>query len=190
MSGLIYDTMPSILGKGLPGAQPKGGLLGGGGGQHGGSGMDGSSARGRDRFTLRKAFGNYRLLRDQESAPVCKISPNCASNENDTSPGAPITPFRAAFNAGDTAGTINQAPDHRLPAPNQVNSIGTSQINAQYGGVHNNGKALYSGNPRYVYDSSDYIRFKKLQTKNRNYNDSSFGGSNNGSYTFLLAART
>ena len=32
------------------------------------------------------------------------------------------------------------------------------------------------GNPKYVYDSSDYIRFKKLAAKNRNYNDNSFGG--------------
>ena len=32
------------------------------------------------------------------------------------------------------------------------------------------------GNPKYVNDSSDYIRFKKLAAKNRNYNDVSFGG--------------
>ena len=87
------------------------------------------------------------------------------------------------------AGTINEAPDPRLPGVNQINTIGPIQIHAQYGGIHNDGGALYSGNPRYVYDSSDYIRFRKLQAKNRNYNDSSFGGSNNGSYTFLMAVR-
>ena len=32
------------------------------------------------------------------------------------------------------------------------------------------------GNIKYVNDSSDYIRFKKLSAKNRNYNDNSFGG--------------
>ena len=32
------------------------------------------------------------------------------------------------------------------------------------------------GNPKYVNDSSDYIRFKKLSAKNRNYNDASFVG--------------
>jgi hypothetical protein len=31
-------------------------------------------------------------------------------------------------------------------------------------------------NPKYVYDGSDYIQFKKLQAVNRNYNDYSFGG--------------
>ena len=34
------------------------------------------------------------------------------------------------------------------------------------------------GNPKFVYDSSDYIRFKKLSAKNLNYNDSSLGGDN------------
>ena len=33
------------------------------------------------------------------------------------------------------------------------------------------------GNARFVYDSSDYTRFKKLSAKNRNYNDSSFVGN-------------
>lgn len=34
------------------------------------------------------------------------------------------------------------------------------------------------GNPKFVFDSSDYTRFKKLSAKNRNYNDSSFVGNN------------
>lgn len=32
------------------------------------------------------------------------------------------------------------------------------------------------GNQKYVHDSSDFTRFKKLSAKNRNYNDISFGG--------------
>jgi hypothetical protein len=32
-------------------------------------------------------------------------------------------------------------------------------------------------NVKYVYDSSDYIKFKKNQAQNRNYNDRSFGGN-------------
>ena len=189
MSGFTLDTMPSILGKGRPGGQPPGGLLGGGAGPTGGTGMDGSSTRGRDRTILRKAFGNFNLIPGHNPAPVCEISPGCRGLAGNTKDGAPITPFRAASNAGDMAGTINEAPAPRLPGVNQINTIGPAQIHAQYGGIHNDGGALYSGNPRYVYDSSDYIRFRKLQAKNRNYNDSSFGGSNNGSYTFLMAVR-
>jgi hypothetical protein len=70
------------------------------------------------------------------------------------------SPFRLAFNAGDPNGSINSAPLPQLPMGN---------------GVHNNGKAAFSGNPTYVYDSSEYTRFKHLQASNRNYNDRSFG---------------
>ena len=41
-----------------------------------------------------------------------------------------------------------------------------------------------------VKDSSVYIKFKKQGAINQNYNDSSFGGSNNGSFTFLNRVRS
>ena len=45
---------------------------------------------------------------------------------------------------------------------------------------------LASSNVRFVYDSSDYTRFKKMEARNKTYNDLSFGGDqHNGSYTFL-----
>ena len=37
---------------------------------------------------------------------------------------------------------------------------------------------MFSGNPRFVYDGSDYVRFKKLQAINRNFNDITYGGAN------------
>ena len=49
--------MGDFLG-GIRGTQPKGGLIGGGGGSNGWSGMEGGSARGTDRLFLRKARGN------------------------------------------------------------------------------------------------------------------------------------
>lgn len=52
------------------------------------------------------------------------------------------TPFRLAMNAGD--------------AKSRQNSTASGAA---------------SGNQHFVYDSSDYIRFKRLQNKNRNYND-------------------
>ena len=57
----------------------------------------------------------------------------------------PQTPFRLAMNAGDYK--------------SRVNSTDTN---------------VNSANQRFVYDSSDYVRFKKLQSKNRNYNDKAF----------------
>ena len=53
-----------------------------------------------------------------------------------------LTPFRLAMNAGD--------------AKSRQNSTASGAA---------------SGNQHFVYDSSDYIRFKRLQNKNRNYND-------------------
>ena len=45
------------------------------------------------------------------------------------------------------------------------------------------------GNHKYVNDSSDYIRFKKLAAKNRNYNDSSFGGDESNATQSTLRMR-
>ena len=159
MSGVVGDVFPSKLGGGIPGGQPKGGLIGGGsGGRFSGTGMEGGGQRELERLTLRRVWG-FTLF-----------------------PGSPnsITPFRRYFNAGDTAGTVNSATSALLGRPpNQVGASSmVSRLHANYGGVNNNGGAFFTGNPKYVYDSSNYIRFKKLQAVNRNYNDSSNGGEN------------
>ncbi len=157
MSGFTSDKFPSILGGGIPGQQPKGGLLGSGstGGRNGGSGMEGGAARGLERLFLRSVAGN-------------KVFPGAANN---------ITPFRRFFNAGDTAGTVNSAPSPLLGTPtNQVSGNAmVSRLHAHGGGTQVGG-AFYTGNPKYVFDSSLYVRYKKLSAQNRNYNDSSFGG--------------
>ena len=78
-----------------------------------------------------------------------------------------------------------------MPNANQLGGVG--QLRSMVFGIGDgtrNGSALYSGNPRYVYDSSDYTRFKKLASELKNYNDQSFGGSNNGSFTFLMNVRS
>jgi hypothetical protein len=172
MSGFATDKFPSKLGGGVPGQQPKGGLLGGGGtGRNASSGMEGGGARGLDRLLLRTVAG-YRKF------------PGAGANNV-------ITPFRRFFNAGDTAGTVNSAPSPLLgKVTNQVtgNSM-VSRLHASGGGTQVGG-AFYSGNPKYVYDSSLYVRYKKLVAQNRNYNDSSFGGdSHNASASALRRVR-
>ena len=160
MSGFIGDKFPSVLGGGIPGAQPKGGLIGSGAGngKAAGSGMEGGGQRAIDRFYLRKMFGTKQY------------------------PGNPniITPFRRYFNAGDTRGTVNSSPSPLLgTVTNQVSGNGmVSRLHANGGGVQA-GQAFYSGNPKYVYDSSVYVKYRGLYAKNRNYNDSSFGGDDN-----------
>ena len=90
-----------------------------------------------------------------------------------------LTPFRKAFNAGDMFTKNNSATSTLLPKPpNQVNSLRNMfgwQNNAGSVRREENG-SFYSGNPKFVYDGSDYSRFKKLQAINRNYNDITFGG--------------
>jgi hypothetical protein len=98
----------------------------------------------------------------------------------------PLTPFRAAMNAGDLLVRQNE------PG-------GTNQIKGSIGiGKHRNTMGMIdgvqkgdgaSGNQHYVYDSSVYIKYKRLLSKNKNYNDISFGGSNNGAYVAIMRIR-
>ena len=172
MSGFTTDTNPSKLGGGIPGGQPKGGLNGGGSsGRFSGTGIEGGGERELERLTLRRVFG-FTLFPGQSAGTSLAI-----------------TPFRRYFNAGDTAGSINSAPSSLLGRPiDQVGSSSmVSRLNARQDGVNNQGQAFYTGNQRYVYDSSNYVRFKKLQAVNRNYNDSSFGGAGGSTVAQALA---
>ena len=145
------------------------------------------SARGADRLFLRKGFGTNKWHYDH--APTFCIS---RSGVSTCRPLQRQTPFRVAFIAGDPFGTLNEAPRADLPAPNQVARSGISYgvlPRSNGGGVHH-GAAGYSGNPKYVYDSSDYSRFRKLKAMSQNYNDSSFGGDkHNASQVSIAAAR-
>lgn len=159
------------MSSGIRGVQPK--LIGGGANSNSGSGMDGGGLRGLDRLVLREGFGNAEWLKKAIGAP------NLALN---------ITPFRLAMHAGDINGSVNSAPIPQLPSVNQIN--GQSRLNVNSGGARNDGNSAFTGNPRYVYDGSDYVRFKKLKAINKNYNDSSFGGDqSNGSFTFINRIR-
>jgi hypothetical protein len=98
----------------------------------------------------------------------------------------PLTPFRVAMNAGDLLVRQNEP-----GGTNQIKgSIGMGKYRNTMGmvdGVRKGDGA--SGNQHYVYDSSVYIKYKRLLSKNKNYNDNSFGGSNNGAYTAIMRVR-
>lgn len=178
MSGFTLDNRwKSVLGGGMPGAQPPGGLLGGGAGTTGGTGMVGSSERGRSRFILRNAFAAHRLPMGTATNPGFIRGVNGV--------GLWTGGFRRNMIAGDLNGTVNASPLLSLGASNQVNNVRRQSIHNgadRLGGHVANGAAAFSGNPTWVYDSSDYIRYKKLYAKRQTYNDSSFGGANNGAY--------
>lgn len=167
MSG---NATTSKLGGGTPGFQPA--LLGGGANSNSGSGMVGGSERGTSRNVIRQAMGKTLWLKAATgSVGAIKTSP-----------------FRVAMNAGDIRGTVNSGPLPQLPSANQVNGPMVNRTEARGDGVKS-GTAAFTGNPKFVYDGSDYTRYKKLKAKLKTYNDSSFGGSNNGAYSFLMRVR-
>ena len=100
-----------------------------------------------------------------------------------------ITPFRAVNNAGDllsrqnyscggTCQTYQSRPGlHGLRQ--RFGAISDScQADVFWSPVQIDPKVPASAcNTKYVYDSSDYIRFLKNQAVNKNYNDRSFGGN-------------
>jgi hypothetical protein len=81
-----------------------------------------------------------------------------------------ITPFRAVNNLGDFLARKNYV----CGGPNQVNAskpgwkgkIGSIISNCDSSGVEG-----YSGNVKFVPDSSDYTTYKKQRALNRNYYD-------------------
>lgn len=96
-----------------------------------------------------------------------------------------ITPFRAVYNAGDFLARQNYKCGG--PAGMSKSSIGFAGsiifLGSKVDNCDDSGVPGASGNVKYVYDSSDYVTFRRQQAINRNYNDSKNGGDDsNGSY--------
>lgn len=167
MAGYITDTNPSRLGRGIPGATNNQVNLCE-------SGRKLKNLLVNDRLRLRRAFGNSRGVVPFTNAG---ISPLAASSNGQAS----TTPFRVAFNAGDPAGTVNETTNPKYGrAPNQVTSSSLGRLNmlGLGDGPRQGGNAAWSGNVKYVYDSSDYIRYRKLRAGNQTYNDKNLAGRN------------
>jgi hypothetical protein len=106
-------------------------------------------------------------------------------------------PFRRSFHMGDVLSRQNQS----CGGGNQVNgthvnrtklggSLSQDSCNVTTLGVTPLEVPLEGGNQKYVSDSSMYTRFKHLESVNLNYNDTTFGGSDNHSiYTTLNRVR-
>tara|TARA_B100000424_G_scaffold181400_1_gene140364 strand:+ start:23 stop:526 length:504 start_codon:yes stop_codon:yes gene_type:complete len=90
-----------------------------------------------------------------------------------------LGPFRTSTNAGDVITNKIETTDPKYGRESsQVGGNNLRRLQVGGDGVSQTGNAMYSGNPRFVYDGSDYTRFKKLQAINKNYKDYSFGGNN------------
>lgn len=156
--GLPYAGKGGQLGGGLPGRMPPP-LI-----DH-----DNTDAFARTRFTLRDAWNTTRL----------------------TGSGHPkrmTGPFRAVNNAGDLLARQNYACGGTCQTPQSRPNL--KGLRTRFGGtsVGCTSSVTWSAaqvdpavpsstcNVKFVYDGSDYIRFRKNQAMNRNYNDRSFGG--------------
>ena len=149
-------------------------LIGGGSGTQGSGGPEGGGQRELTRLTLREAWNGEAATGTVKNVTVA------------------ATPFRAVNNAGDllnrqyyTSGGSTQTSSLRGGLTGWKSMVGAIQPHPD-----NTGIPSATCNVRYVYDSSDYITFKKLQATNRNYNNSSFGGNlNSGSQSAFRASK-
>jgi hypothetical protein len=149
-------------------------LIGGGSGTQGSGGPEGGSERELLRFKLREAWNGSAATGTVKNLTVA------------------ATPFRAVNNAGDllcrqyyTSGGSTQISSIRGVLSGWKTMAGAVQPHPDKTGIPS-----ATCNGRYVYDSSDYITFKKLQATNRNYNNSSFGGNlNSGSQSAFRASK-
>jgi hypothetical protein len=90
--------------------------------------------------------------------------------------GRVTTPFRAVNNAGDFLGRVNY-----VCGGSHINKgTGHSEWNRLMGSLINNcdGTQVPAStcNPRYVYDSSDYTKYRRERSINKNFNDLKDGG--------------
>lgn len=127
--------------------------------------MNGSSEFETVRFSLRKAWNGK------------------AASENINGYAPAATPFRIVNNAGDYLSRQY----YSSGGSNQVTSA-RSSITAGWRGSAGAVKSAPDAtnipsatcNPKYVYDSSVYVAYKKNRAVNKNYNDAGYGGANNG----------
>jgi len=108
-------------------------------------------------------------------------------------------PFRTSMNLGDflsrqyqSCGGCNQVNDvnSRILRSKMGGTVSGASCNVTTNGITPQQIPLKGGNIKFVADSSLYTQFKTLESINKNYNDTKFGGDNsNGSYTFINDVR-
>lgn len=141
-------------------------------------------------FSARQTINNYKTSEETMSRRVVRDSWNTKfAAKTINGHGRRATPFRAVNNSDDylsrqnyTCGGSNQT---NASKPGMKSRIGSILSHCDNTGVEGS-----TTNPKFVADSSDYIKYKKQVSTNNNYNDLANGGDdNNGSYTFLMRVR-
>lgn len=135
-------------------------------------------------YAPRQSITNYK---DSEVVNMRRVlvRSRSALNVKDTinMRGRVLTPFRAANNLGDFLGRKYYV-DGSEPNPESADRPGYARlIGSVMGRPDATGIQGASCNPKFVADSSDYIKFKRQSATNRNFNDLAFGGYNNAAYS-------
>jgi hypothetical protein len=98
------------------------------------------------------------------------------------------TPFRALNNAGDLLGRKNYSCGGSCQS--FQSRPGLHGLSQRFGSIFskcdNTKVPAAACNPKFVYDGSDYTRFKKQLYISRNYNDKSYGGDSSNSTQVAL----
>lgn len=141
-------------------------------------------------YSAKQTITNYKSGEESSSRTILRKGWNTQNAQDSINGNARvITPFRAVNNLGDYLSRKNYV----CGGPNQVNASKPglkSRIGSIISNCDSTGVDAASCNPKFVSDSSDYIRFKKQQSTNRNYNDVANGGDqSNGSYVYLMRVR-
>lgn len=95
------------------------------------------------------------------------------------------SPFRLVNNLGDYLGRVH----YNCGGPNltQPDKVGMrARIRPMFANCDATGIPATTANVKFVSDSSDYIRFKKLRSQNRNFNDVALGGDQHNASYFAL----
>ena len=126
---------------------------------------------------------------DSLNRKVLRASWNSANLSKINGYNPSVGPFRAVNALGDFLGRQNYSCGGPNPQnaskPGYGRNIGSVPQHCDSTGI-----PPTTCNPKFVSDSSDYIRFKKLKAVNRNYNDLSHGGDqSNASYVPFMAIR-
>ena len=144
---------------------------------------DSYNGRAIDRKVRRRSFGSYWIVDRGDPGNTPQLPGTSPSCDTTNAGLGKLTPFRRAMNAGDPYGTVNmppsstlaQKPANQINAPRRASLAGALSLASSGVRTVDNGSA-FTGNPKFVYDSSDYIKYKQMKAKNNNYNDSTFGG--------------
>lgn len=141
-------------------------------------------------YSPQQTIGNYKTNEQTIARRILVKSWNTQfTGDSVNGYGRVVTPFRAITNSGD----FLQRQYYVCGGSNQVNASKPgwkSAIGSIISQCDSTGIQSATCNVKYVADSSDYIRFKKLRAQNQNFNDLKNGGDqNNASYVPRMAVR-